>query len=225
MGPAIGGSLVMAIGIAITPLAITVTLIVLTTPQARVNGPAFIVGWFLALAVVGGLALIVMGSTSASHSGMPADWVSWLKIALGIVLLLLAIYEVGRRPGTDRLTARPSWTQRLDEVGPPGALALGALLAGARPKNILLVIAGAAVIAGTGISFKQQSIAYVVFAAIATIGVAIPVVTYFVMGDKAPGTLRALQEWIGRNSAPIVSVLCLVIGANLIGAGISALTA
>jgi Sap, sulfolipid-1-addressing protein len=224
MGQAIGGSLVMAIGIAITPLAISAALLMLTTPKARSNGPAFLVGWVFGLLAVGVIALVVMVSTSASHSGVPATWVSWLKVVLGTLLVLLALYELFVRADSGLFTARSRWTDKLEGVRPPMALGLGAVLAGARPKNILLIIAGTAVIAGTGISARDKGIAYVIFAAISTIGVAIPVVIYFVMGDRASPTLGDLQEWLARNSTAIVSVLCLVIGVDLIGVGIAALT-
>lgn len=103
-------------------------------------------------------------------------------------------------------------------------LGLGAVLAGARPKNLLLVVAGAAAIAQTGIPAGEQAIAYVVFAMIATIGVAIPVVLYFSLGPRAPEVLGGLEGWIRRNHVPIISVLCLVVGVDLIGGGISMLT-
>ena len=59
MGGAIGEMLPLAIGIAISPLAIVAVILILTTPQARTNGLAFLGGWLLALAVVGGVALVV----------------------------------------------------------------------------------------------------------------------------------------------------------------------
>jgi hypothetical protein len=67
-------------------------------------------------------------------------------------------------------------------------------LSGANPKNLLLAIGAAAAIAQTGIGSGDQAIAYVVFALIATVGVATPVVMFFAL-----------------------TVICLIIGAKLIG--------
>jgi alkyl sulfatase BDS1-like metallo-beta-lactamase superfamily hydrolase len=94
---------------------------------------------------------------------------------------------------------------------------------GAVPPS-LLAVAGAAVIAQTGISGVQQAISYLVFALIGSIGVGAPVVIYFAMGERSEAMLAGLKDWMGRNNAVIMSILCLVIGAKLIGDAISGLT-
>ncbi|HXX88989.1 MAG TPA: GAP family protein [Acidimicrobiales bacterium] len=214
----------MAIGIAITPLAIAAVLFLLATPRARANGPAFLVGWLVGLGVVGGAVLIVLGSTHASHGGAPRPWVGWMKIALGVSLIVVAAAELVRRPTAAPSGTRPRWAERLETVRPPVALGFGAAFAGARPKNIILIVAGATAIAQTGISARMQGIAYAVFAAIATIGVAVPIVIYFAKGDDASETLHRLEQWMRVHSAPVISVLCLLVGVDLIGLGVSALT-
>ena len=83
MGAAIGGSLPLAIGLALSPLPIIAVVLMLTGPRPRVNGPAFVVGSLAGLAVIGAIVLAVSGSAGASSSGSPATWVSWVKIVLG----------------------------------------------------------------------------------------------------------------------------------------------
>ena len=56
---------------------------------------------------------------------------------------------------------------------------------------------------------------------IATIGVGACVVIYFALGDRAPSVLEPVKSWMGRHNAVIMSILCLVIGAKLIGDGIT----
>jgi hypothetical protein len=143
---------------------------------------------------------------------------------LGILLLLVGVVESFRHGGGESTIRRPSWSEKLGAVKPSVAFGVGAALAGARPKNIILIIGGATVIAQAGISAGGQSIAYLIFAAVATLGVAIPIVIYFVMGDQAALTLEHLEEWMATSSAAIISVLCLIIGVDLIGTGITSLT-
>ena len=50
-----------------------------------------------------------------------------------------------------------------------------------------------------------------------------PVALYFVLGDRATRLLEDLKTWMAANNAAIMAVLCLVIGAKLIGDGISGL--
>ena len=118
----------------------------------------------------------------------------------------------------------PKWMGAIEDFKPPASLGAGAALAAANPKNLLLAVGGAAAIAQTGISGGQQVIAYLVFAVIATIGVGAPVVIYFAMGERSADILATLKDWMGQHNAVIMSVLCLIIGAKLIGDAIGALS-
>ena len=223
MGKAIGGSLPLAVGIALSPIPIIAVVLMLTSRRARVNGPVFVLGWLAGLAIVGAIVLAVAGAGGASKSGSPATWVSWVKIVLGVLLLLVAAREFRSRPRGDAEPQMPTWMASIDNTSPVAAAGLAAALAGANPKNLLLAVGGAAEIAQTGISGGQQAIAYLVFALIATLGVGIPVGIYFAMGKRSEKLLTGLKDWMSAYNAVIMSVLCLVIAAKLIGDGISGL--
>lgn len=223
MGQAIGGSLPLAVGIALSPIPIIAVVLMLTSRKARINGPAFILGWLIGLGIVGAIVLALAGPAEASKSGAPATWVSWVKIALGILLLLVAARQFRSRPHGDEEPRMPKWMATIDKTTPPAAVGLAAVLSGANPKNLLLAVSGAAVIAGTGISGRQQAIAYAVFALIGTLGVGIPVGIYFVMGARSEKLLAGLKDWMSAHNAVIMSVLCLVIAAKLIGDAIASL--
>jgi hypothetical protein len=96
--------------------------------------------------------------------------VSWVKVALGLLLLLVAGRQFRGRPRDGARAALPKWMARIDDIRPLAACGLAALLAGVNPKNLLLAVGGAASIAQTGISGGQQAIAYLVFALVGTLG-------------------------------------------------------
>ena len=223
MGKAIGGSLPLAVGIALSPIPIIAVVLMLTSRKAKVNGPAFILGWLIGLGIVGAIVLSVAGAGGASKSGSPATWVSWVEIALGVLLLLVAARQFRSRPRGDDEPQMPKWMATIDKTTPPAALGLAALLAGANPKNLLLAVGGAAAIAQTGIPGGQQAIAYLIFALIGTLGVGIPVGIYFVMGKRSENLLAGLKDWMTAHNAVIMSVLCVIIAAKLIGDAISSL--
>jgi Sap-like sulfolipid-1-addressing protein len=223
MGQAIGSTLPLAVGVALSPIPIIAVVLMLTSRRARSNGPAFVIGWLIGLAVIGAIVLSVAGPAGASKSGSPATWVSWVKIVLGAALLLVAVRQFRGRPKDSDEAALPKWMASIDTMKPLTVLGLAALLGGINPKNLLLAVSAGASIAQTGISGADQAIAYAVFALIGTIGVGTPVVIYFALGERSASMLAKLKDWMGRHNAVIMSVLCLVIGVKLIGDAIGGL--
>jgi threonine/homoserine/homoserine lactone efflux protein len=221
MGEAIGQSLSLAVGVALSPVPIIAVILMLVTPRARSNGPAFVVGWLVGLAIVGTIVLLVAGGADAHDDGEPATWVSVLKLVLGALLVLIALKQWRGRPHEGEEAPTPKWMGAIEAFTPPKALGAGAVLAGANPKNLLLAVAAAAAIAQTGISGGEQAVAYAIFALIGTVGVGAPVVIYFVLGERAGPILDRLKAWMGQHNAVIMAVLCLVIGAKLVGDAIA----
>jgi hypothetical protein len=223
MGQAIGGSLPLAIGIALSPVAIITVVLTLSSRRAKVNGPVFVLGWLIGLGIVGVIVLAFAGPAGASNSGAPAAWASWVKIALGVLLLLIAFRQFRSRPHGGQQPPMPKWMATIDNTTPIAAIGLGAGLSAANPKNVLLAVGGAAAIAQTGIPGGQQAIAYLIFALIGTFGVGIPVGIYFAMGARSEKLLTGLKDWMSQHNAAIMIVLCLIIAAKLIGDGLSGL--
>lgn len=224
MGDAIGQMLPSAIGVAISPMPIIAVVLMLVTERGRVNGPAFVAGWWLGIAIVGGLVLALSSGANASDDGEPATWVGALKLLLGLSLLVLAAKQWQSRPREPGGGEMPSWMSTLDSFSPAKAGGLAAVLAGVNPKNLLLVVAGAMAIAQTGISAGEQAIALVVFILIASVGVMAPVAAYFLLGERSEAMLADLKDWLAQNNSTIMAVLLLVLGFKLVGDGISGLT-
>jgi hypothetical protein len=220
MGEAIGQVLPMGVGVALSPIPIIAVVLMLVSRRARVNGPVFIVGWLVGLAAIGVIVLAIVGPNATDDDGEPATGVSWLKVVLGVLLVLVALREWRGRPRGGEDPPVPKWMGAIDAFTPVKAAGAGVVLSAANPKNLLLAVGAAAAIAQTGISGGEQAIAYAVFAIIGTIGVAAPVVIYFLMGDRAPELLAKIRAWMGHNNAVIMGVLCLIIGVKLIGDGI-----
>jgi hypothetical protein len=100
---------------------------------------------------------------------------------------------------------------------------MAVLLSAINPKNLLLTVGAAAAIAQTGASTAGQAVALAVFVALGTVGVGAPVAIYYSMGEKATALLGELRVWLARENATIMAVICLIIGAKLIGDAITAL--
>jgi threonine/homoserine/homoserine lactone efflux protein len=223
MGEAIGQVLSFGVGVSLSPVPIIAVVLMLGTPRARTNGPAFVLGWILGLSLVGAVVLLAASGAGATDNGEPATWVSILKLVLGALLVLVAVRQWRTRPRRDEDAAAPKWMQTIDEFRPGKAFGMAALLSGINPKNLLLTVGAASAIAQTGISGGEQAIALAVFVVVGTLGPGAPVAIYFAMGERAKDLLDGLKSWMSTHNAAIMAVLCLVIGAKLIGDGIAGL--
>ncbi len=223
MGQAIGQVLSFGVGVAISPMPIIAVVLILATPKGRTNGPAFLLGWIVGLAGVGTIVLLISNGASASSQGAPATWVSILKIVIGVLLVALAARQYRSRPRGEAEPQLPGWMQAIDTFNPVKSAGMAVLLSGINPKNLLLTVGAAAAVAQTGVSSGQQAVALAVFVLLGTVGVVAPIAIYFLMGERATRILGELHDWMARENATIMAVICLIIGAKLIGDAISAL--
>jgi Sap, sulfolipid-1-addressing protein len=224
VGGAIGEMLPLAIGIAISPLAIVAVILILTTPRARTNGPAFLGGWLLGLAVVGGVTLVATDAAESAGTSGPRSIVAALKIVLGVALLVLAWRRFRSRPKPGEEAPLPKWMAALDRFTPGRSLAVGALFGGIKPKNLILAAAAAAGIAGSDLGGAQQVVVLLLLILVASVAIIAPVAIYFFMGEeKAARVLDGWKTWLQANNSTVMIVLFVVFGVVLLGKGIGGL--
>ena len=221
MGRALGDVLPLAIAIAVFPVPVIAVVLVLGSTRGRAKGAAFVIAWCVGLAAVGAVVLLVAGEADASEAGEPATWLNVVILGLGVVLLALAVKQWRARPGGDEEAPTPGWMKTVDEFTIGKAGVAGFALSGLNPKNVLLVVAAAAEIAGVGLPAGQQVVVLVVFVILASLGVLTPVVLSVALGDRSREPLEALRVWMARNNAVIMAVIFVLIGAKLIGDAIA----
>lgn len=220
---AIGSALPSALGVALSPIPIVAVVLMLGTPRARTNGPAFALGWVAGLSVV---AIAVVALTGASGDASDPDSstaqsISWIKVGLGVVLLVMAKRQWEKRPAPGTAPELPAWMAKVDRLPPSQALGAGVLLSGLNPKNLVLTLAAAASIASVpGITTGEEAVAVAVFVGIASLTTVGAVVLYLVGGHRATAPLEELKEYMAAHSAVIMMVILLLIGAKLIGDGL-----
>jgi hypothetical protein len=222
MGPAIGDTLPFAIGIALSPVPIIAVILMLFSARARQNGPAFLAGWLAGITAVVVIVTLVMGATGAS-SGGPSTLASLLKLALGILLLVLAWLQWKQRPVPGMPTEVPKWMAQVDQMQPTQALVLGIVLSAVNPKNLTLGVGAALVIGSAGLDRVEWLITVLVFVAVASMSIAVPVVYSLVGGESAKRTLDGWKSWLSEHNAVVMTVLLLVLGVVLVGKGLGGL--
>jgi hypothetical protein len=79
MGQGVAEVLTFAIGVAISAMAIIAVILMLFSQRAKVNGPWFLCGWALALAVVSTVVYVLADEGDVDTSSGASDTVSWAR--------------------------------------------------------------------------------------------------------------------------------------------------
>ena len=221
LGEAIGDLLPSAVGVALSPIPIIAVVLMLGTPKARTNGPAFALGWVAGLVVVSVIVLVVAGDADSSDDTSTA--VDVVTLLFGLALLAVAIKQWQSRPRAGEEPEMPQWMAAIDRFTPGRSAGFGAVLSGANPKNLALTVAAAASLSQAGLSLGGDVVGVALFVVIGSLTVAGPVVAYLLLGERAERALDEIKQLMSDHNAVIMAVVCLVLAAKLIGAGIGGL--
>jgi len=223
MGDVIGQLLPTAVGVMLSPLPIVGVILMLLSNKAKVNGPMFLLGWLAGLAiVVGGVVAFVNPDKLEQSSGEPSTLNGILHLALGVLLLLLAVKQLKGRPKKGEDAEMPKWMAKMQDASPIFAFGMGAFLSGLNPKNLIFDIAAAAAIVAGDLSSSQQIAAVVVFMILASLTIGIPVLWFLIAGESAKAKLDVLRGYLVQYNWVIMCVLFLVLGAKFIGQALPA---
>ena len=224
MGGVIGDLLPLAVGVAISPIPIIATILMLLAPKAGSTSVGFLIGWVVGI-VVATVVFTVIAATAGldGDSSGPSSTASWIKIVLGALLLLLAVRQWRSRPRPGEDATLPKWMSAIDSFTVPKALGLGFLLSAVNPKNLLMCVAAGTIVGGSTLATGEQAVAVAIYTTLAACTVAVPVVGYLVASERLRAPLEELRVWLQQSNAAVMSVLLLVIGVVLIGKGLGGL--
>ena len=90
-----------------------------------------------------------------------------------------------------------------------------------RPKAILLVAAAGLAISRAHLSLEENLVLIVVYTAIATCTVVVPIVLTILLPHMMEPRLLAAKEWIAAHSTGVSATLMILIGGFVIYLGIS----
>ncbi|WP_280425054.1 GAP family protein [Nocardia carnea] len=218
MGVVIGDLLPLAVGVAISPIPIVAVVLMLLSRNARITGLGFAVGWVAGILVVTAVVLAVAGSLG-SGSGGGGTAGAWLKIALGALLIVLALGQWRSRADT----STPKWMRAIDEFTFAKAAGLAVVLSAVNPKNLLLCVSAGIVIGTGGLDLGGDIAALFVFTVLAAASVLIPVCGYLVAADRISGALAITKNWLQANNHMVMAIVLLIMGAVVLGKGIGGL--
>jgi threonine/homoserine/homoserine lactone efflux protein len=223
MGQVIGEFLPLAVGVAISPVPIIAVILMLFTGKAKQDSLSFMIGWVVGVLVAMSILISVASTQDLAPSGEPSNTSAWIKLILGLLLILGAVKEWQSRPAPGAEPKMPVWMQKIDTMKPGRAFGLAFLLSAVNPKNLLLTAGAAVTIAQANLSSTDTIIVVAVFTLIGSCTVAIPTIAYLIMGSKVQPQLDSAKAWLSTNNTAVMAVLLVVIGVSLFGKGLGGL--
>lgn len=219
MSAAVGAVLTFGVGIGISPIPIIAVILVLFSARARVNGPVFAFAWTAGLAAVATVVYLVADALGFGTDADAKDGSSWLKVGLGVVLLVLAHRKWSHRPKPGEQPTLPGWAARIDGFSPLGTAGFALALA-ANPKNLLLAIGAATSLADVAPTPAEAAVGLAALTLLGSLAVLAAVGYATLGGERAQAGLDDAKGWLELHNDAVMTVLFLVFAALLISQGL-----
>ena len=209
---------VIGLGLAIavcSPVSVVTVIVLLTMPEGRRRGIAFVVGWILAIAVIAVVVVALgQGLDFSAHKTTPSRAASAVEIAVGLIAILAAARALRRRRERTAGNETPKWLNRLDRTNWLAAVVVGAVM-----LTYSLTIAASAEVLKANVSATDDALSFAVFALASIATILAPIIVVTVNPDRSAERLAAWRSWLLGNSRVIGLVALIVIGAALIARG------
>ena len=222
MGDLIGKLIPIGLGVAASPIPLLAVLIMLTSKRAIKNAIMMIVGWVLVMMMIGLGGMLIFGGREFKGIGGPGGHVDDVaNLVVGAVLLLMAaVRYIQLRKGVTKGRGISRLLEIVDRIKPATAILLGVVTIFLNPKNLLITLSGVGLILASGQGLGNSLLALVVFVALATSSLALPVALYLVDPRRSATILSNWKNWLLEHNQEIVVYLLLLLGLLLMAIGI-----
>lgn len=202
------------IGLAITlePIPLTAFILVLASKNGTRKGAGFIFGWLLSLAVIVAVTILATGNNPPKSNTVPSLAQLAVKIAIGVVLVVIAARR-WRRIGVPKPPKKtPKWQTGIDNMSPWYAMGLAPLT---QPWG--LVAAGVATITEAKLASWQDYVAIIGFCLIATAAYIVMELYVAFRPDQGQALLARLRNWMDTHTDQVIVIVSLGLGLWLVG--------
>ena len=213
---AAGHVLFFALAAAASALTLTATLVVLRSRRPRTNGVAFLSGFLLGTTVACGLGL-ALGQAAVDRLDSHETVETAVTLLLGAALLVVGLRARHASPRPQSQGSRASAIMAgLANVRPAAAFSMAGLLGFGGPKRLVLTFLAMASVSDAGLGDAADLTLVVVYIAVATALVSVPVGIVIVAGDRAAGLLASGHAWLTGHEAWFRVWLSMGIGVALL---------
>jgi threonine/homoserine/homoserine lactone efflux protein len=207
--------MLFALAGAISTVPVSITIMILLSPDPRRGALPFLIGSVAGSIVVVGLSAVGLQLLPGRPTLRQDELLAQIGMLVGVLLIGYAIYLFWHRSETDnavvgKLKTRFQSARRWEFI----VLGLGLNL---RPKAILLAVAAGAVISVREPPLFQGALLVLAYAVVTQSAVVVPIAVWLHSPERAEVPLTAIYAWMERNGRTIAAVATLTIGVFIIG--------
>ena len=223
MKAVIGDILPLALVVTISPINIIAAILLLFSRRPLLNASSYFVGFVLGVAAVLAGFVAIAGALNLTAGSDTSRGAAGVMLVLGAALLVAAVRKFRGRPRSGEEPSTPKWMDGIAGYSAARSFVVGVAVGAFNPKNLVVGLAAAVAVGSAGLSIAAQIGATTVYVVVAVLGVAAPIVTMVVLGEKAQPVLDKWRLWLDENNAVVMAVLFVIFGVVLVGKGIAGL--
>ncbi len=208
----------LAIGIALSPLAIISIIVLLSLGNLR-GSVWFLAGWILGLLLLAVVVAYFGQRLEARDRDVVRPLAGPVKVIFGVLLIAWSARSIIRSRNTPPPTELPKMLQAVDGIGPKGAFGMGAFMASINAKNVAIFIVFFVALASRPPSTVYTIGSVALFVILASLTILLPVLYVESKGDGANDQLQKWRAWMMANQGTIMSGMLGVIGLVMIVRG------
>jgi threonine/homoserine/homoserine lactone efflux protein len=201
------------IGLAVTldPLPLTAFLVVLSSKRGTRKGAAFVFGWLVSLGIVVAITVLATGNNPPKPKTVPSLAALAVKIALGAILIMIAIRRIRARGRPKPPKKPPKWQEHVDNMSPWFAMGLAPTL-----QPWVLIGAGAATVVQAKLSNWESFLALFLYCVLASASYLAMEIYAVFRPDQSQAFLTRTRAWIDAHTDQAIIAGSLIIGLWLI---------
>ncbi len=204
--------MLIGLGITLEPFPLMAFILILSTKKGTRNGLAFILGWLACLVAVIAAVILTTAGKPPKPQTAPSTSALAIKLALGVVLILLAARQ---RHRMGRPRKPPGWMSTVDRISIWGAAGLAIFL-----QPWALVAAGAATVVAAKVSTAADYVTLMLFCLLGTSGFLYLELYAAFKPAAATARLDRMRAWLDTHQDQIIIVVFLLLGFWLAGKSI-----
>ena len=203
--------IVIGVAVALDPLPLTAFLVVLPSRRGVRKGAAYVFGWLISLAAVVAVTVLATGNNPPKPSTAPSLAALAVKIALGAVLVWIAVRHIRARSQPKPPKKPPKWQEHVDSMSPWFALGLAPAL-----QPWVLIGAGAATVVEAKLSSWESFLALFLYCVLASSSYLAMEIYAVFRPAQSQALLGRARTWIDTHTDQVIIAGSLIIGFWLI---------